>query len=77
MWGLWCEKNARLFEDVDLLVVELCRNVLNMLYIWFLRIARIVLCLLSFYIHVLLFPLIMGIFVYLLCTRVAPFCAFY
>jgi hypothetical protein len=35
-------------------------------------IVRVVLCLLSFYIHVLLFPLIRGIFVYFLCTRVAP-----
>jgi hypothetical protein len=23
-----------LFEDVELLVLELCRNVLNMLYVW-------------------------------------------
>jgi len=34
MWGLWHERNARLFEDVELLVLELCRNVLNMLYVW-------------------------------------------
>jgi len=34
MWGIWCERNARLFEDVELLVVDLCRNVLNMLYVW-------------------------------------------
>jgi hypothetical protein len=38
--------------------------------------ARVILCLLSFYIHVLLFPLIMGTFVYFLCTKVAPLCAF-
>jgi len=30
MWGLWLERNARLLEDVELLVVDLCRNVLNM-----------------------------------------------
>jgi hypothetical protein len=41
------------------------------------HIARVVLCLLSFYIHVLLFPLIRGTFVYFLCTRVVPLCAFY
>lgn len=35
-------------------------------------IARVVLCLLSFYIHVLLFLLIMSTFVYFLCPRVAP-----
>jgi hypothetical protein len=34
MWGLWRERNARLFEDVDLSVVDLCRNVLNMVYVW-------------------------------------------
>jgi hypothetical protein len=31
----------------------------------------------EFLIHVLLFPLIRGTFVYFLCTRVAPLCAFY
>lgn len=31
---LWRERNARLCEDVDLPVVDLCRNVLNMLYVW-------------------------------------------
>jgi len=36
MWGLWLKWNARLFEDVELLVVDLCRNVLNMLYVWLL-----------------------------------------
>jgi hypothetical protein len=34
MWGLWLERNTRLFEDVELPVVDLCRNVLNMLYVW-------------------------------------------
>jgi hypothetical protein len=34
MWGLWRERNARLFEDVKLPIVDLCRNVLNMLYVW-------------------------------------------
>jgi hypothetical protein len=39
-------------------------------------IARVVLCLLSFYIHVLLFPLIRDTFVYFMCTMVAPLCTF-
>jgi hypothetical protein len=34
MWGLWREKNARLFEDVELPVLDLCRNVLNTLFVW-------------------------------------------
>jgi hypothetical protein len=34
MWSLWHERNARLLEDVELLVVDLCQNVLNMLYVW-------------------------------------------
>jgi hypothetical protein len=34
MWGLWREHNVRLFEDVELPIVDLCRNVLNMLYVW-------------------------------------------
>jgi hypothetical protein len=34
MWGLWRKRNARLFEDVELLVLDLCRNVLNMLFVW-------------------------------------------
>jgi len=34
MWGLWHERNARLFEDVELPVVDLGQNVLNMLYVW-------------------------------------------
>jgi len=34
MWGLWRERNTRLFEDVELPVMDLYRNVLNMLYVW-------------------------------------------
>jgi hypothetical protein len=34
MWGLWCERNARVFEDVELPVLNLCRNVLNTLFVW-------------------------------------------
>jgi len=34
LWGLWCERNSRFFEDVEILVGALCRNVLNMLYLW-------------------------------------------
>jgi hypothetical protein len=34
LWGLWRKRNSRLFEDVKVLVGALCRNVLNMLYLW-------------------------------------------
>jgi len=34
LWGLWRERNSRLFDDVEVQVGALCRNVLNMLYIW-------------------------------------------
>jgi hypothetical protein len=34
LWGLWRERNSRLFEDVEITVEALCRNVLNMLYLW-------------------------------------------
>jgi hypothetical protein len=31
---LWRERNFRLFEDVEVTIGALCRNVLNMLYLW-------------------------------------------
>jgi hypothetical protein len=34
LWGLWHERNSTLFEDVEVPVGALCRNVLNMLYLW-------------------------------------------
>jgi len=34
MWGLWCERNAWHFEDVEMSVLELRRNVLNTLFVW-------------------------------------------
>jgi len=34
LWGLWRERNSRLFEDVEIMIGALCRNVLNMLYLW-------------------------------------------
>jgi len=34
LWGLWRERNSRLFEDVEVSVGALCRKVLNMLYLW-------------------------------------------
>lgn len=34
LWGLWREINSRLFEDVEVPVGALCRNVLNILYLW-------------------------------------------
>jgi hypothetical protein len=33
LWGLWRERNSRLFEDVEVPVRALCRNVLHMLYL--------------------------------------------
>jgi len=41
------------------------------------RIARVVCRLLIFYFLVRFLPMIRGSFVYFLCTRVAPLCAFY
>jgi len=32
LWDLWCVRNSRLFEDVEVSVGALCRNMLNMLY---------------------------------------------
>jgi len=69
MWGLWRERNYRLWTCVKMCLI--C----YMFGSW--RIVRVVLCLLSFYIHVLLFPLIKCTFVYFMCIRVAPLCAFY
>jgi hypothetical protein len=34
MWGLWHESNTRHFEDVEMLVLELRRNMLNTLFVW-------------------------------------------
>jgi hypothetical protein len=34
MWGLWHERNAWHFEDVEMPVLELRRNVLNTLFVW-------------------------------------------
>jgi hypothetical protein len=34
LWGLWYERNSRLFENVEVSVGALCRNVLNMSYLW-------------------------------------------
>jgi len=34
MWGLWRKRNARHFEDVEMPVLELRRNVLNTLFVW-------------------------------------------
>jgi hypothetical protein len=34
MWGLWCERNSRFFEDVEVTVGAICRNVFQMLYLW-------------------------------------------
>jgi hypothetical protein len=34
LWGLWHERNSRLFEDMEVSVRAPCRNVLKMLYLW-------------------------------------------
>jgi len=34
MWGHWRERNARRFADVEMPGLELCRNVLNTLFVW-------------------------------------------
>jgi hypothetical protein len=34
LWGLWRERNSRLFENREVSVGVLCRNVLKMLYLW-------------------------------------------
>jgi hypothetical protein len=34
LWGLWRERNSRLFEDVEVPVGALYRNVIHMLYVW-------------------------------------------
>jgi hypothetical protein len=34
LWGLWRERNSRLFEDMEVSVRALCRNVFKMLYLW-------------------------------------------
>lgn len=34
LWSLWRGRNSRLFEDVEVPVGVLCRNMLNMLYLW-------------------------------------------
>ena len=34
MWCIWSERNAWLFEDVEILVVELRKSLLNTLHSW-------------------------------------------
>jgi hypothetical protein len=77
MWDLWRERNARHFEDVEMLVLELCRNVLNTLFVWVSAHhspSRVTLA--EFLISCSFVPLFRGTFVYFMCTRVAPLCAF-
>jgi hypothetical protein len=69
-------RNSRLFEDVEVTVGALCRNVLNMLYLWVSAHSPGSMLFAIFYFIVRFFPLIRGSFVYFLCTRVAPLCAF-
>jgi hypothetical protein len=34
LWSIWRERNARLFEDVETVMVVLRKRVLNTLYLW-------------------------------------------
>jgi hypothetical protein len=34
LWCIWRERNARLFEDIEISMVELQKRLLNTLYIW-------------------------------------------
>jgi hypothetical protein len=34
LWSIWREQNARLFEDVETVMVVLRKRVLNTLYLW-------------------------------------------
>jgi len=56
---------------VEVTVEAICRNVLNMLYLWVSAHSPGRMSFADF-----LFPLTRGCFVYFLCTRVAPLCAF-
>jgi hypothetical protein len=76
VWGLWRERNSRLFEDVEVQVGALCRKVLNMLYLWVSAHSLGSMPYAIFYFLVRFSHLFRGSFVYFLCTRVAPLCAF-
>jgi hypothetical protein len=75
LWGLWRERNSRLFEDVEVSVGALCRNVLNMLYLWVSAHSPGSLLFTDFLL-VRFFPLIRDTFVYFLYTRIASLCVF-
>jgi len=75
LWGLWREINSRLFEDMEVSVGALCRNVLKMLYLWVSAHSSGSMLFADFLL-VRFFPLFRGSFVYFMCTRVAPLCAF-
>jgi len=34
LWSIWRERNARLFEDVETVMVVLRKRVLNTLFLW-------------------------------------------
>jgi len=34
LWCIWRERNSRLFEDVETLMVKLWKRLLNMLFLW-------------------------------------------
>jgi hypothetical protein len=53
-----------------------CRNVIHMLYLWVSTHSSGSMSFAIFYFLVHFFPLIKGTYVYFMCTRVAPICAF-
>jgi hypothetical protein len=75
MWGLWHERNSRLFENMEVSVGALCRNVLKMLYLWVSAHSSSSMLFADFLL-VRFFLLFRGSFVYFLCTKVAPLCVF-
>jgi len=76
LWGLWCERNSKFLRMWRFrlgLFVERCL-ICYFFGCW--RITRVICCSLNFYFLVLFFFLFRDTFVYFMCTRIAPFCAF-
>jgi hypothetical protein len=76
LWGLWRERNSRLFEDVEVTVGALCRNVLNMLYLWVSAHSSGRMSFVDFLLSCSFISSVMGSFIYFPCIRVALLCVF-